>query len=100
MSKIRQGWECPKCGAVMAPHISCCVSHSGINKQNNNKSYEVEKVFQPIPLKGNNKTYIPAGYSINGIKFPNSVILPYLPKKGYSRNPILRQIYGNEFMWE
>ena len=27
--EIRYGWECPKCGAVMAPHISVCVNCSG-----------------------------------------------------------------------
>ena len=26
---MQQGWECPKCGAVMAPHISCCVNCRG-----------------------------------------------------------------------
>lgn len=25
----QQGWECPKCGAVMAPHVSCCVNCRG-----------------------------------------------------------------------
>lgn len=24
------GWECPKCGAVMAPHIDVCVNCKGI----------------------------------------------------------------------
>jgi hypothetical protein len=23
------GWECPKCGAVMAPHVNCCVNCRG-----------------------------------------------------------------------
>lgn len=27
--EIKYGWECPKCGAVMAPHISVCVNCSG-----------------------------------------------------------------------
>ena len=26
---MQQGWECPKCGAVMAPHVSCCVNCRG-----------------------------------------------------------------------
>ena len=26
---MQQGWECPKCGAVRAPHISCCVNCRG-----------------------------------------------------------------------
>lgn len=26
-----QGWECPKCGAVMAPHNPCCVNCRGKN---------------------------------------------------------------------
>lgn len=25
------GWECPKCGAVMAPHIDVCVNCKGIS---------------------------------------------------------------------
>lgn len=27
--EIRYGWECPKCGAVMAPHVTVCVNCSG-----------------------------------------------------------------------
>lgn len=27
---IQKGWECPKCGVVMAPHISCCINCRGI----------------------------------------------------------------------
>lgn len=23
--EIKYGWECPKCGAVMAPHVAVCV---------------------------------------------------------------------------
>lgn len=26
---MQQGWECPKCGAVMAPHKDCCVNCRG-----------------------------------------------------------------------
>lgn len=26
---IQQGWECPKCGAVMAPHMDVCVNCRG-----------------------------------------------------------------------
>lgn len=25
---IQQGWECPKCGAILAPHQSCCPFYS------------------------------------------------------------------------
>ena len=31
---MQQGWECPKCGAVMAPHVDCCVNCRG-NKGGN-----------------------------------------------------------------
>ena len=27
--EVRYGWACPKCGAVMAPHVSTCVNCSG-----------------------------------------------------------------------
>ena len=26
---MQQGWECPKCGAVMGPHVDCCVNCRG-----------------------------------------------------------------------
>jgi hypothetical protein len=26
---MQQGWECPKCGAVMSPMTSCCVNCRG-----------------------------------------------------------------------
>lgn len=26
---IERGWECPKCGAVMAPHMNVCVNCKG-----------------------------------------------------------------------
>lgn len=26
---LAQGWECPKCGAVMSPTTSCCVNCRG-----------------------------------------------------------------------
>ena len=26
---MQQGWECPKCGAVMSPNTSCCVNCRG-----------------------------------------------------------------------
>lgn len=26
---LQQGWECPKCGAVMSPTTSCCVNCRG-----------------------------------------------------------------------
>ena len=29
MNWMQQGWECPKCGAVMAPSTSCCVNCRG-----------------------------------------------------------------------
>ena len=29
-----QGWECPKCGAVMSPTTSCCINCSGITGGN------------------------------------------------------------------
>ena len=29
MNWMQQGWECPKCGAVMSPTTSCCVNCRG-----------------------------------------------------------------------
>ena len=26
---IERGWECPKCGAVMAPHMNVCINCKG-----------------------------------------------------------------------
>lgn len=30
---MQQGWECPKCGAVMAPTTSCCVNCRGTSTE-------------------------------------------------------------------
>jgi hypothetical protein len=29
MVQLDRGWECPKCGAVMAPSKECCVNCTG-----------------------------------------------------------------------
>lgn len=29
---IAQGWECPKCGAVMSPHRDVCINCTGKHK--------------------------------------------------------------------
>lgn len=31
---IERGWECPKCGAVMAPHMDVCINCRGNNGGN------------------------------------------------------------------
>lgn len=31
-SEHKQGWECPRCNAVMAPHAIVCVNCTGIKK--------------------------------------------------------------------
>ena len=31
---MQQGWECPKCGAVMSPHTDCCVNCRGNTNTN------------------------------------------------------------------
>lgn len=43
---IQKGWECPKCGAVMAPHISCCVNCRG-----NNGGNAAITITNPISIK-------------------------------------------------
>ena len=43
---IQKGWECPKCGAVMAPHISCCVNCRGNNGDN-----AATTITNPISIK-------------------------------------------------
>lgn len=29
--EIKYGWQCPVCGAVMAPHVAVCINCSGNN---------------------------------------------------------------------
>ena len=48
MNQIQKGWECPKCGAVMAPHISCCVNCRG-----NNDNGIAITIANPIATKAN-----------------------------------------------
>jgi hypothetical protein len=45
---MQQGWECPKCGAVMAPHVSCC-----INCRGNKGGSTVTTTTSPMTTKSN-----------------------------------------------
>ena len=48
---MQQGWECPKCGAVMSPTTSCCVNCKGSNSFQSSLSgqsrYEDEEDWRP-----------------------------------------------------
>lgn len=48
INRIQKGWECPKCGAVMAPHVSCCVNCRG-----NNDSNTAITITNPISTEAN-----------------------------------------------
>lgn len=43
--KIRQGWQCPKCGAILSPDQGCCpfCIHCVI-------TCEMEKIFKDVGL--------------------------------------------------
>lgn len=45
---MQQGWECPKCGAVMAPHVSCCVNCRG-----NKGGGTATTITNPTTIKAN-----------------------------------------------
>lgn len=49
---LAQGWECPKCGAVMSPTTSCCVNCRGNNSfqsslSSQSRYYEDEEDWRP-----------------------------------------------------
>lgn len=48
---LAQGWECPKCGAVMSPTTSCCVNCKGNNSFQSSLSsqsrYDDEEDWRP-----------------------------------------------------
>ena len=75
---MQQGWECPKCGAVMSPTTSCCINcrgnnsfQSSLNSQakcdecedlltaqqilNKTIEYELRKLGDPISPLGGDK---------------------------------------------
>lgn len=39
---MQQGWECPKCGAVMSPTTSCCVNCRGNNSSQSSLSNQTK----------------------------------------------------------
>lgn len=41
---LQQGWECPKCGAVMSPTTSCCVNCRGAKGGGTATSIAVETI--------------------------------------------------------
>lgn len=45
---MQQGWECPKCGAVMAPHMNCC-----INCRENKGGGIATTITDPTTVKAN-----------------------------------------------
>ena len=51
---MQQGWECPKCGAVMSPHTDCCVNCRG-----NKGGFSIITIGDPAPTTDNNWTGYP-----------------------------------------
>ena len=51
---MQQGWECPKCGAVMSPHTDCCVNCRG-----NKGGFSITTIGDPAPTTDNNWTGYP-----------------------------------------
>lgn len=43
---MQQGWECPKCGAVMSPSTSCCVNCRG-----NKNGGTATTITNPVTVK-------------------------------------------------
>ena len=57
---MTKGWECPKCDAVMAPHVDVCVNCKGNNK---NQKYKLHK---SAPIDFTNLPFIPYHISSTG----------------------------------
>ena len=45
---MQQGWECPKCGAVMSPTTACCVNCRG-----NKGGFSITTIGDPPPITDN-----------------------------------------------
>ena len=56
---MQQGWECPKCGAVMSPSTSCCVNCRGARGGGTATSIAVETINIA-------KDDLPLSYELNG----------------------------------
>ena len=81
---MQQGWECPKCGAVMAPHVDCCVNCRG------NKG-EGTTTTSPTMINGNPIFNEPSSIcSTSGPLDP-----PYVLKKKGSHDEWWEQKYLN-----
>ena len=99
MTKMKQGWECPRCGAVMSPRIDCCVNCRGGIKQRKSKPKEIENVFQPIPLavfRGYTKigTIYPKGETVNGVKLTENTAIPTKDKYAREVRKSMKEIWG------
>ena len=70
---IQQGWECPKCGAILAPHQSCCPFCS--RKENDWITTTERTGAQPLYAEWTNKDALtpPSGQYTN--PYTNTTIL-------------------------
>lgn len=47
-----KGWECPKCGAVMAPFMTSCMNCTGHRDSLGQKIDEIDKIGRTITERG------------------------------------------------
>lgn len=68
---LQQGWECPKCGAVMSPSTSCCVNCRGNKSGGMATTITDPMTVKPVLTIENPIFNKPSSICVNGKEVPD-----------------------------